>query len=234
MPPRKRASGAKAKWIPNAAQSAARTRDKPATRIPHTKTSRKPKEAGRGAETTWVEGSVGEEAAHHIGGTAQQQEEATKLFKIPRIFKPMHRLLLQTSEADSARGAVQAIKCRVCPGTTVKNFEEFKRHCNTSETHPLVIRFCDRCGEYFARQDSLHRHSDKPPDECHEVTQEEAAEKRRVTEEEHQMFVQRLEHGLVTGGDIGPPFFQIMRKIYPKSVKKRTGGHKRRGQLKGR
>ena len=183
-------------------------------------------------QPTWVEGSVGEEAAHHIGGTVQQQEEATKLFKIPGIFKPMHRLLLHTSEADSARGAVQAIKCRVCPGTKVKDFEEFKRHCNTSETHPLVIHFCDRCGEYFARQDSLHRHSDKPPDECHEVMHKEAAEKRRVTEGEHQKFVQRLEHGLMTGGDIGLPFFQIMRKIYPKSVKKRTGGHKRRGQLK--
>ncbi len=181
----------------------------------------------------WVEGSVGEEVAHHIDDMVQQ-EEATKLFKIPRIFKPMHRLLLQASEADFARGAVQAIKCRVCPGTTVKDFGDFKRHCNTSETHPLEIHFCGRCGEYFARHDSLKRHSDKPPDECLRVTQEEAAEKCRVTEEEHQKFVQKLGHGLVTGGDIGPPFFQIMRKIYPKSVKKRTGGHKRRGQLKGR
>ena len=183
----------------------------------------------------WVEGSVGEEVAHHIDDMVQQQqEEATKLFKIPRIFKPMHRLLLQASEADFARGAVQAIKCRVCPGTEVKDFGEFKRHCNTSETRPLEIHFCERWGEYFAHHDSLNRHSDKPPDGCLRVTQEEAAEKRRVMEEEHQKFVQRLEHGLVTGGEIGPPFFQIMREIYPKSVKKRTGGRKGRGQLKRR
>ncbi len=190
-------------------------------------------EAAHG-QPTWVEGSVDEEEAHHIDGMVQQQQqvEVTKLFKIPRIFKPVHRLFLQASEADFARGAVQAIRCRVCPGMKVKDFEEFKGHCNTSETHPLEIHFCERCGEYFARHDSLNRHKDKPPDVCLEVTQEDAAEKCRVTEEQHQKFAQRLEYGLMTGGEIGPSFFEIMRKIYPKSVKKRTGGHNGRGQLR--
>jgi len=74
----------------------------------------------------------------------QQQEEAMKFFKIPRRFKPIYRLLLRASKADSERGAVQAIKCRACPGTEVKDFGEFMRHCNTPETRPLEIHFCDR------------------------------------------------------------------------------------------
>jgi hypothetical protein len=107
----------------------------------------------------WVEGSVDEDAAHRIDSTVQQQqEEATELFKIPRKFKPGYRLLLQASEADFARGAVQTIKCRLCPDTKLKDFEEFKRHCKTMETHPLELHFCDRCGDYFARSDSLKRH----------------------------------------------------------------------------
>jgi len=95
-------------------------------------------------QPSWVEGSVSEEAAHYIDGMVQQQEEAMKFFKIPRRFKPIHRLFPQASEADSERGAVQAIKCGVCLGTEVKDFGEYKRHCNTSETHPLEIHFCDR------------------------------------------------------------------------------------------
>ena len=46
-------------------------------------------------------------------------------------------------------GAVQVINCRLCPDAKLKDFEEFKRHCKTSETHPLVIHFCDRCRDYF-------------------------------------------------------------------------------------
>jgi len=105
---------------------------------------------------TWTEGSVDEGAVHHIDSTVQQQhEEATDLFDIPRKFELAHRLFLQASEADFARGAVQAIKCRLCPDTKLKNFEVFKRHCRTTETHPLEIRFCDYCGDFFACQDSL-------------------------------------------------------------------------------
>jgi len=186
-------------------------------------------------QPTWVEGSVDEDAALHTQSAPQQQQEgATELFKIPRIFEPRHRIFLQASEADFARGVVQAIKCRICPDTKLRNFVEFKRHCQTSETHPLEIHFCDRCGDYFARHDSLKRHRGHPPDECLKVTQEEAAEKRRVTEEEHQMFVRRLMYGLMTGDDIGPPFYQIMIRICPKTVKKWTGGGKQRGQLEGR
>ena len=174
---------------------------------------------------TWVEGSVDEEPAHCIDSTVQQQQrEATELFKIPRIFKPEYWLLLQTSKADLARGAVQVIKCRLCPDTKLNDFEEFKRHCNTTETHPLKMHFCNLCGDYFARSDALKRHRGRPPPECRKVSQDlgpaKAAEKRRVTEKAHRDFIQRLEHCSETGKDIGKPFSQIMKEKYPGSSKK--------------
>jgi hypothetical protein len=137
-------------------------------------------------------------------------------------------LLLQTSEADDARGAVQEIKCRLCPDAKLKDFEEFKRHCRTSETHPREIHFCDRCGDFFARVDALKRHRSQPPAECRSVTPAKAAEKRRVTEEEHERFVRRMEQALTAGEGIGnlKGFSQIIKEKYPKSSKKRTGGSK--------
>jgi hypothetical protein len=251
------------KGILKAAQSAARTRHKPAARICKRRFSGAPKEAGRGAERlatpssqgiyhrsllrpsfqqgwavdaadgkpTWVEGSasVDEEAVHrdHIDSTVQQQhEDVTKLFDIPRKFKPRYRLLLQAPEADFALGAVQAIKCCLCPDTKLEDFEEFKLHCRTTETRPLEIHFCDHCGDFFVRRDSLKRHRNLPPAECRKVTPVKAAEKRRVTEEAHEDVIRRLEHGLMRGKDIGRPFSKIIKERYPESSEKRTGGNK--------
>jgi hypothetical protein len=178
-------------------------------------------------QPSWVEGSADEEAAHGIDSVVQQQQDrAEELFEIPRKFKPGYRLLLQVSEADDARGAVQAIKCRLCPDTKLKDFEEFKRHVKTSEKHPLRIHFCNRCGDFFARSDSLKRHHNQPPAECRKVTPFEAAEKRRATEAEHKGFMQRLGRSLVTGEDLGKGFSQTIKGWYPKSSKKRTGGSK--------
>jgi hypothetical protein len=109
----------------------------------------------------------------------------------------MYRSLLQVSTAELARGAVKTIKCRICPDTKLKNFEEFKRrHCKTCETHPLEIHFCDRCAIFFARGDALKRHCNQSPTGCHEVSPVEAAEKRQVTGKLHEDFIRRLEHGL--------------------------------------
>ena len=171
---------------------------------------------------SWVEGSVDVEAVHCIDSAMrQQQQEATRLFKIPRTLKPMYRMLLRASLDDLARNAVQKIKCRLCPGTDLENFDQFKRHCRTAEAHPLEILFCDRCGDFFARCDSLKRHNILPPPECRKVTLEEAAEKRRVTKEEHKQFIQRLRHSLTAGGVIGRPFSEIIKEKYPGSSKKR-------------
>jgi hypothetical protein len=177
---------------------------------------------------TWVEGSVDEEAVHHTDKTVKQQDEkATGLFYIPRIFKPEQWLLLQTTEADIARGAVEAIKCRLCPKAQLKNFEEFKRHCRTSEMHPSApLHFCKRCGDFFARQDSQKRHVAQPPPECRRVTPARAAEKRQRTLDEHYDFVQQMGDALRAGQEIPMGFAVMMKGIYPESSKKRTSDSK--------
>ena len=186
----------------------------------------------------WVEGRVEEEAMHHIRSTVQQQqgkeeeEEKVEHFRIPRIFKPEHREFLVATEVDLARGVVQHIKCQLCPDTTFKTWEDFKRHCNTTETHPLKINFCDWCGDFFARRDALVRHHQHPPPECIGVTSEAAAIKRRETEKAHSEFVGRLMGCLKTGENIGKPFSQIIKEKYPGSSKKRMNGSKEGSRLK--
>ena len=250
-PSKQARGGETAKGIPKAAQSTARDRRKPAVRIPKSSNNDKHKEAGRGAERlttpssqgiyrqclpgpsfqdwavettdgtlTWVEGRVDEEVVHHTDSTVQQQDEEVAKQFIPRIFGPEYRSFLKATEADFARGTVQAIKYRVCPETNLKNFKEFKMHCRTTETHPLELHFCGYSGDYFARQDSLKRHWKRPAKGC-PIDRSDAEEKRRVTQEEHRAFVQRLEDCLTTGEDIGRSFSQIIKDIYPQSSKKR-------------
>ncbi|KAH9985186.1 hypothetical protein BJV74DRAFT_847286 [Russula compacta] len=88
------------------------------------------------------------------------------------------------------------------------------------EAHPLKISFCDHCGDFFARRDSLERHCKNRPPECLEVGLEKAEAKRRETETVHREFQARLESCLKTGGEIGMPFSQIIKKMYPKSSKR--------------
>jgi hypothetical protein len=170
----------------------------------------------------WVEGSVEAEPVRRNGSTMQQQQEQGNLqhFKIPNKFKPAHKALLLATEADLARGTVQVIKCRLCPDTTLKTWEDYKRHCDTMEAHPLKISFCESCGDFFARGDALARHQKTPPPECASVTPAKAAEKRRVTQNAHSEFIERLDGCLKTGEDIGKPFSQIIKEKYPDSSKK--------------
>jgi hypothetical protein len=164
---------------------------------------------------------------HQTDSTVQQQtEKATELFRIPRLLKPEQWQFLQTSEADLARGAVEAIKCRLCPKSQLKNFEEFKRHCRTSETHPLDLDFCGRCGDYFARPDSLKRHLAQPPPECRRVAPGRAAEKRRETLKAHKAFIEQMENALGAGQGISKGFAVIMKGLIPDSCKKRRGDSK--------
>ena len=125
----------------------------------------------------------------------QQQEEAEdKYFKFRRTFNSVLKALLAATQANS-RGSIREIKCRRCPKTTFKTWEDFKRRCNTTETHPLNISSND-CGDFFARCDSLKRHRRHPPTECLSVTHEKANEKRRETQSAHSDFIARLERFL--------------------------------------
>ena len=189
----------------------------------------------------WVEGREEEEAMHHIDSTVSEQqqeqeeeEENVARFKISRKLKPAHRELLVATEVDLARGVVQDIKCRICPNTPFKTWEDYKRHCDTAEVHPLEISFCDLCGDFFARKDALVRHRKHPPAECKKVTPEEAAAKRRETKRAHVEFVGHLRECLKTGEDIGKTFSQIIKEKYPESAKKRKSDNKERSRRKGR
>ncbi|KAH9978445.1 hypothetical protein BJV77DRAFT_1050567, partial [Russula vinacea] len=105
------------------------------------------------------------------------------------------------------RGSVRQIKCRRCPDATFKTWNDFKRHCNTKELHPLKVYFCDDCGDFFARPDSLKRHREHPPAECLS---------RSETQRIHNVFIASLMGILRTGeDDVGTPFSQISRRSIP-------------------
>ena len=257
----KRVRDGKANGILEAARSVARTRHKAVARTQDSKDNHEPKETGRGAErlatpilqglhdrpmlgpsfqqglaveaaegqSTWVEGSVGVEAVQQQRrGQQQEGEEKDKYFKIRRKLRPEYRALLAVSQGN-------VIKCRLCPGTKLKTWEDFKRHCKTSEAHPLEITFCDECGDYFARTDSLKRHRQKPPPVCAATSSERAAEKREKTERAHEEFMEMLKEWLRTGKDIGKPFSQRIKDMFPESSKKqRAGGSREQSRLNGR
>ena len=174
----------------------------------------------------WVEGSV-EEMTHRADNAVQQQQQQQEevqqeRFEIPEDFKMGYKALLVATQADWARGAVREIKCRHCPDTKFKKWGEFRRHCDFTETHPLVIYFCEHCRDYFARSDSCERHCENRPPECFRVTPEKAHAKRRETQREHDEFIRRLEMHLTTGEeDIGTSFSKTIKDMYPDSSKKR-------------
>ena len=170
-----------------------------------------------------VEGSGEAEVVQHIDNTVrqhqQQQEEAMVL---PRDISPEHKALLAATQKDWKNGRISAIKCRLCPDTHLEKWDDFRRHCNTKETHPLTIAFCSNCGDFFARTDSLKRHMNSRPAECLRVEAEEAKEKRRETLKAHEAFLERLKRFAGTDEDIGEPFCKVIKAKYPNSSKKRT------------
>ena len=178
-------------------------------------------------QTTLVEGSVEVEVVYPISSSEQQQQQqqGVKKFPFPKTFKPVHKALLASTPQDWSDGGINQIKCKLCPDTELKGWEEFKRHCGTAEAHPLNIMFCDNCGDFFARSDSLERHRAKPPAECRRFTPErrkEADKKHEETQKVHDEFMESLKRFVVTGEDIGMPFCEIIKEMYPVSSKKRV------------
>jgi uncharacterized C2H2 Zn-finger protein len=178
------------------------------------------------AKTPWVEGRIG-----WMDGDARQGAKENPI-QIPKNLDEDHRTLLVATEAEWESGSIQEIKCRLCVGTTFKTWDHFKRHCDTAETHPLKIDFCDRCGDFFARKDSLKRHRNKPPVQCRNAKPEETKLKRQATEKAHKEFKERLERGRKAGEDVGIHFSKFIKKMFPKSSKKRTGA-RGQGQFRG-
>jgi hypothetical protein len=173
----------------------------------------------------WIEGGV-EDVMQGIDSTVpRQQQEEEEYFEIPNDFETGYKALLLATQADRARGAVLEIKCRLCPKAKFKTWAQFKRHCDSVETHPLTIYFCKYCGQHFARSDSRDRHSETWPSGCPQATSEEADAKCRETQRVHEAFTGKLK-GYLTRSvgevDIMTPFWKTIKDKYPKSSKKRV------------
>jgi hypothetical protein len=183
-------------------------------------------------QLTWINGSVEGVTWHHHSSVVQQEmgvhstegnehekQMSGKLFRIPRL-KERYRALLVATKADWEREAVNVLKCRLCTSADFSDWEDFKRHCDAAEAHPVKISYCDHCGDFFARRDALKRHCDKPPREWISVTAEIADTKRRETNQVHIEFEASLERCLRTGEQMETPFAQVIKKTFPKSSKK--------------
>jgi len=191
----------------------------------------------------WVEGSAEGVTGYHIDIAASKENnvvdnvkdsgpeeaESGTRFYIPRGLDTRQRALLDATPDDWARGTVRVLKCRLCPGAGFSNWDIFRRHCSTMEAHPNKISFCRHCGDFFARSDSLIRHYDRRPHECRNVSPAMAETKRRETERVHAECEERLERCLRTNEDIGRPFAQIIKRMYPDSSKR---GSRQQNRLK--
>ena len=178
---------------------------------------------GREQEATrQYERSVVEPQEVSSSTTEVEQEEDAEgaLFRIPKRLSERHSGLLNATPEDWARAFVRELKCKLCPEAGFCNWEGFKRHCGQSEAHPSKVWFCEFCGDFFARIDSLKRHRKDRPAECLSVSPDEALAKRRATEEAHREFQARLTRCLKTGEDIGDPFSQIIIDMFPDSSKR--------------
>ena len=172
---------------------------------------------------TWQHENSGvqpQEVSSSATEVEQEPDAEGVLFPIPKRLSERHSGLLNAAAADWVRAFVHVLKCKLCPDAGFCNWEGFKRHCDQSEAHPSKLLFCEFCGDFFARSDSLKRHRESRPAECLSVSPEEALAKRRATERAHREFEERLERCLKTGEDIGDPFSQIIMDMFPDSSKR--------------
>jgi hypothetical protein len=171
-----------------------------------------------------MQGSGGSQVPQQIGqhDAESDRAEGGNLFRIPARLTERQRLMVQTTQADTERQAVEDVKCKLCPNTRLNGWVDFERHCDTSENHPLAVFFCDRCRVYFGRNDSLRRHIQTSTKACRETTEDQAALRRRVTEQLFKDFNVKLERCLRTGEDVGEGFAEIVssNRILQGSTKK--------------
>jgi hypothetical protein len=186
----------------------------------------------------WDEGSEVELTQHYASSVVQQQDTVFSVkggerenggFKITRRLGQRHRDLLRATSEDWAHGTVDVLKCRLCPNAAFANWEDYKRHCNFSEAHPLGIHFCKYCGDFFAQTDSLKRHQTSRPPECLSTTPTEADVKRQATNKAYETFKNKLEGFLRGEEEAGTPFGQIIKDLLPSTSKR---GSRQQSRLK--
>ena len=178
-----------------------------------------------------IVGSEQEATRHYASVVAQRQvlrsnskeaeeDEEGGHFQIPKRLSQRHRSFLAASSEDLERHTVKELKCRLCPRAGFSNWEDFKRHCDVNEAHPLEIWFCQYCGDFFARKDALKRHEEKRPRTCYNVSQAEAEVKRTATKQAHDAFPETLEKCLGSSGETWEPFSKTITDMFPKSSKR--------------
>jgi hypothetical protein len=187
-------------------------------------------------ELPWIEGSAEEATLNHSSSVVQQQgvvndandgereEVEARNFKIPRRLSQRQIGLLEATPADLARGTVHVLKCRLCPDTGLGSWEDYRRHCDLAEAHPLKLTFCNYCGDFFARTDSLGRHLARHrrnrTAESQGAMSDEVRAKQMATAQVHEEFEALLKRYLETNEEIGDPFAQRIKAMFPNSSKK--------------
>ncbi|KAI0298511.1 hypothetical protein BC826DRAFT_1121796 [Russula brevipes] len=154
----------------------------------------------------WLEGSAQEATRHHPNIMMQQEDDeldvaGSGLFDIPKRVENRHFALLDATPYDWQLGGVQ---------------EALRQDGGA----PLEIHFCEFCGDFFARPDSLKRHRNNRPPQCRDTGPDIAETKRRETIVAHERFKAWLTSCLETKKEIGMPFAQIIKEKYPNSSKK--------------
>ena len=83
-----------------------------------------------------MQGSVGSEVTQQIGqhDAENNRPGEEELFRIPARPTERQHLMLQTTQADLARQAVEDIKCKMCPNTQLSGWDDFQRHCDARNT----------------------------------------------------------------------------------------------------
>ena len=161
--------------------------------------------------------------------TGGNTEGSDSLYEIPSNLTKRQQSMLRTTEDDLRRRSVLTIECRLCPDTTLGSWQIFQRHCDTSEDHPVEIIFCERCGDYFGRRDSLKRHQKRRnQDGCRMTSRREAERKITETQQLFDDFNLRMEECMETGEEVDRRFAEIARpniqSTSKKPIKTRSGG----------
>jgi hypothetical protein len=153
------------------------------------------------------------------------EETKSNVFHIPKRLKKDYKLFLDATSEDFERGTLHVVKCKLYPRVTFKTWDHFTRHCKTAELHPLRLLFCDHCGDFFARGDSLERHSsNRASGECQDLSQQEAEAKRNETRAIHWEFLNNTKAYLETNQGTWTPFAQVIKEKYPNSSKRLKRG----------
>ena len=150
-------------------------------------------------------------------------------FRIPDGLSERTHLLLMATPEERARGVVPRPRCRICPRARFGTWDTFQRHCEQSEAHPVSVKHCRFCADFFGRGEACQRHEKMPPANCIILSPAEAEVKRRVTKQVLEGFERDLIAHLRFGTPLGEPFVQRMRRFFPKSSKR---GSREQNRLK--